>query len=527
MNDLAKKAKHLYHIIEERENRKMSQLQLPLNSNTIFKSQFFQSQREKSISELWKMTGIVFIIALCCNVFALAGENISVDYKFSDNLDYYVKIVNHNCNPYDNRKRDTNRNASVYLSNGTLLYKINTGSPKLIFLSNDGSKIITFREDSLVYYVNGIPTKMSSYCDFNTNNNLERCEEDDYGEFIYWNTDIRVFKDSTNLKRFPPNFFYFLGEKDGNSGFFKYKTEADSNLVFADKNPVFSIGDSIVIITKNLDIIKIDFSTFKYDIIDFQKNISYLKSALIKPLKSSEIIDIDIDFPNLESGLSVLEFLNSEFPNYQFEYYWKGQEKGIYVHTMYFKCYIYCDGKVDIIYDYEDLLSKQIVAVLNKQEFKTPVIPEIIEYHCLQEEFDFSCRDLEQAKAEYDSVLLVEKKIFERNAIADSIKGVYIPKNIDECMIHLDLLLDSASKKEIDGLQSENQMYNYHFSLGRQLRNYWGIWAGSRIYKYFEKYGYQEPDGISGIILRAYFKHRHKKKVDIEEVIDEDNNYFK
>ncbi len=65
------------------------------------------------------------------------------------------------------------------------------------------------------------------------------------------------------------------------------------------------------------------------------------------------------------------------------------------------------------------------------------------------------------------------------------IEGVYIPKNLGECLTELDKMLAEVDKKEMQALPDRSDMIRYHIGLGMWVRNYWGLWGGSRLEKYF------------------------------------------
>lgn len=93
----------------------------------------------------------------------------------------------------------------------------------------------------------------------------------------------------------------------------------------------------------------------------------------------------------------------------------------------------------------------------------------------------------------------------------DTINGVYIPKDIEDCCVQLDKILSEKDKEYIKGLSIEDLIKNLHFSLGMWIRNNWGLWGGSRLQQYFFDKKVDHPDGMSGEILRAYYNWLNKK----------------
>lgn len=99
----------------------------------------------------------------------------------------------------------------------------------------------------------------------------------------------------------------------------------------------------------------------------------------------------------------------------------------------------------------------------------------------------------------------------------DSLNGIYIPKDINECMTELDRLMDEKSKKDFSA-QEENKAVAqaYRPGPGLWIRNNWGLWGGSRLQKYFFDKGAKDPEGISWIILTCYHRHLNGKPLDLE-----------
>ncbi len=90
----------------------------------------------------------------------------------------------------------------------------------------------------------------------------------------------------------------------------------------------------------------------------------------------------------------------------------------------------------------------------------------------------------------------------------DSINGIYIPKDIDDCMTELDKMLDDSLKCEIRKMSADEFQAKAHFGLGMWMRNNYGLWQGSRLAVYIRKNcDVRHPDDMSGVILSSYYNH--------------------
>lgn len=87
----------------------------------------------------------------------------------------------------------------------------------------------------------------------------------------------------------------------------------------------------------------------------------------------------------------------------------------------------------------------------------------------------------------------------------DSINGIYIPKDLEDCFVQLDTLLSAEDKEVIKKLERSGETIRFHHGLGMWLRNNWGLWTGSRLQKYFMDKGFRQPDDMSALILGYYY----------------------
>ena len=77
-----------------------------------------------------------------------------------------------------------------------------------------------------------------------------------------------------------------------------------------------------------------------------------------------------------------------------------------------------------------------------------------------------------------------------------------IPKTVDEAV---KTLAKIVSKEDRDYLL-ENGAISMHHSLGRWIRNEWGLWTGSELKNELEKKGFEHPDDMSNYIIEEFIK---------------------
>ncbi|MBX7240236.1 MAG: hypothetical protein K1X92_00710 [Bacteroidia bacterium] len=124
-------------------------------------------------------------------------------------------------------------------------------------------------------------------------------------------------------------------------------------------------------------------------------------------------------------------------------------------------------------------------------------------------------------------VVLQQQKFSKMHIAADSIEGIYIPRNLEDCFSQLDYYWDDTVKTGILMVTEEEFVGNMHIGTGMWLRNSWKLWSGSRLTEYFNYLGIHHPDDMSAIILASYHRYLSKKPVNLEEQIQFYQDYWK
>lgn len=82
-------------------------------------------------------------------------------------------------------------------------------------------------------------------------------------------------------------------------------------------------------------------------------------------------------------------------------------------------------------------------------------------------------------------------------------KRTVIPKTVEEAIEFLDKELNKEDKEFL----IEHGAVSVHHSLGRWIRNNWGLWESSELKGLLMEKGYSEPDEMSNYIIEEYIKH--------------------
>lgn len=106
----------------------------------------------------------------------------------------------------------------------------------------------------------------------------------------------------------------------------------------------------------------------------------------------------------------------------------------------------------------------------------------------------------------------------------DSLKTLYIPVDLPDCMRQLDSILTPENKEWILSVEEKDFLARTHLALGIWIRNNWGLWAGSHLATYFDEQEIHHPDDMSGVILRCYYHYIRGEKVNYQRLLREERH---
>jgi hypothetical protein len=79
------------------------------------------------------------------------------------------------------------------------------------------------------------------------------------------------------------------------------------------------------------------------------------------------------------------------------------------------------------------------------------------------------------------------------------------PKTLEEAIIALDQMLNDDVRAFLSVANEKTAVIELHSTLGRYLRNKWGLWQGSELAKHMAQvHGAEHVDEMSSIIIAAY-----------------------
>ncbi len=134
---------------------------------------------------------------------------------------------------------------------------------------------------------------------------------------------------------------------------------------------------------------------------------------------------------------------------------------------------------------------------------------------------------------DHDNVIkpfqIIEAKWAKEDSVrytTDSLRGVYIPANLEDCFIQIDSFWDDSTKLEVKQWTEVEFSGKAHMGFGMWMRNNWQLWGGSRLSKYFNNLGIYHPDDMSRIILQSYHRYLLGKDIKLEEQIKFYQDYW-
>ncbi len=112
------------------------------------------------------------------------------------------------------------------------------------------------------------------------------------------------------------------------------------------------------------------------------------------------------------------------------------------------------------------------------------------------------------------------EKNYQKRIKKERINGVYIPKDMSQCLLELTRLTDAESRAKFKTIEEEEAVRKIHFSLGRWIIHNWGFYEGSRLSVAINNMGISNPDDMAQFIIRSFHRSLNKKELKIKEQLE-------
>ena len=410
---------------------------------------------------------------------------------YSVNGDYYARAT-----PYYNFDLSPYGKTEVYNARtNRLLYTIPECLSKgFLFLSNDGTSLLhlvdlEYKSDreafshALTLYRNGLKAKQVSLKE------LTFCDSCDDVGYLFFRIEDTIVYEEGQLKRV-------------------YNSAATQCEQALHKRPACIIDDTVLLCNSNRHLLKICLSTGDITSLPFDTN----HCALMRQTPSPRIDTVKFSCPSgyvtvqgYDSGEEALAKKLGMAPQGDT---WYPRYKYYYVKML---LRIDRQGKATIVRmnNRDSLPENRLRKAVDDMTFYTDNFPEGVDYWYQKLFCTMRKRNRFVARREGKIEQAKEQAAYQRRLVADSIDGVYIPRNLEESFHVLDTLLTAKDIQLIRSLPERDAMSAFHFGLGMWLRNNWGFWGGSRLQQYFVQRGVTHPDNMSGTLLEYYYDYLH------------------
>lgn len=113
-----------------------------------------------------------------------------------------------------------------------------------------------------------------------------------------------------------------------------------------------------------------------------------------------------------------------------------------------------------------------------------------------------------------------EKK-YQQNIKKERIHGVYIPKDLADAFVQLNILIDKSSQTKFKSMNETEAVKKLHFSFGRWITHNWSLYSGSRYSHYIKSVGIHHPEEMASFTILMYHRYLNKKKLDVKGYMED------
>jgi hypothetical protein len=455
---------------------------------------------------------VLIFVAIFFISYNLLAQTIFITKTYSANGEFYIRSI-----PYDDEYQSLRGKSSIYNKHNKLLYTIDrafndvSDVNNFLCITNDGKTVVYAIRANANEKVDGLKSvsvyKNAKLVKSFTISEFTKCDpKGEHCWLMYSNYDRVV--SINNGDRTAPG--YKMTFRDNVSDEEKFLSTFSAFL----KNDSLYITDpskvTHIIDLKSYILTDVNFS----DIYPKLKNIVKKRANEFQKFMAVYTPDPGA-FPNLNNGdttgIELAKVLGMRAVRLQSSDYFKYKIYRINIDASITK-----NGKINIVSLTADkpLPVDKITAFFKKHTYDVSFYPEGIDKWYFNK-FFWGFRNANDEIALHEKQVETNQRLAERERrlTLDSIDHIYIPKNMEDCMIQLDKDAPQKNKDEMRALKSKNQMANYHLSLGMWIRNYWGLHGGSRLLVYFQNRGFDyggefsdmRNEMISTIILDNYY----------------------
>lgn len=107
---------------------------------------------------------------------------------------------------------------------------------------------------------------------------------------------------------------------------------------------------------------------------------------------------------------------------------------------------------------------------------------------------------------------------YQKRIQMEKINGRYIPKDLNDAIAQLDLLVDNVGKAKFKAQPEDIAVHKIHFSFGKWMIVNWGFYEGSRLSHFLKSKGISYPDDMASALMICYHRHLLKQPLEFEKL---------
>lgn len=112
------------------------------------------------------------------------------------------------------------------------------------------------------------------------------------------------------------------------------------------------------------------------------------------------------------------------------------------------------------------------------------------------------------------------EKEYQKRIKKERLYGVYIPKDMADAFVQLNLLIDKESQAKFKTMSEDDAIKKLHFSFGRWIVHNWGFYGGSRYSHYLKQIGIHHPEEMARFTIIMYHRNLNKQKLNVKEYLE-------
>ena len=116
-----------------------------------------------------------------------------------------------------------------------------------------------------------------------------------------------------------------------------------------------------------------------------------------------------------------------------------------------------------------------------------------------------------------EAVIAEQQRKYQENILKEEINGVYIPVDINDAMVQLNIIANEESRAKLIGADEEIVVERLSRGLGKWMISNWNFYEGSRLSHSLKGLGVSLPIDMASFLIRTYYLQLNELPLNIEE----------